>query len=294
MTTSKNGISSMAGKGKLSWLLLGAALLPAAGAQAQSSLASLSGQYAFYLTGQEQRPSDGLGLEAIAGSFNADGHGHITSGVLDQNSSSGLVQVSSLTGAYTLDATTGKGTVTLQLPTGPLNVVFYTQLPLPAPNSYYAPIDAAIVAAGGSLLGGSGRLANAIGGSYPAGATFSLNGENASGGGAVSGLASLKLINKNGTEQVTGQAELIDNGKTSYDPGVTGTADPVDATGRFTVSLAGMGSGTAHYAAYQGDFRNGSTIFLSLDPHGSAPLLVGNDGANIPSYVIQYGGTENF
>ncbi len=112
---------------------------------------TLSGQYTFYLTGQEKLPQDGNGLVAIAGTFTADGQGHITAGTLDENGGSGVVQLSKLTGAYTIDSTTGKGTVTLQLPAGALSFVCYTQYSLqtePTPNAGYSTVDAAIVAAG--------------------------------------------------------------------------------------------------------------------------------------------------
>ena len=287
------GIFNMMSKPSFSLLLLGAALVPLSSAHAQSGTNAVNGQYAFYLSGQEKLPSGGSELEVIAGSFHADGQGHITSGVLDKNSGTGLVQVSKLSGVYNVDSTTGKGTVTLQLPTGPLSFVFYTQPPLQTPVNNYAPIRAAIVAAGGPLQSGTGRLADTFGGYYPETAIFSLSGENTPGASAISGIASLNITGS--AEQVTGQAELIENGSASFYPGITGTASGVDATGRFTVTLTGMGShAAAHYAVYQGAFSNGDKVFLSLDPHGTAPLLLGTNGGSLPSYVIQYYGSYNF
>jgi hypothetical protein len=85
------------------------------------SLATLSGSYAFLLIG-----SGAGGAYASAGSFAADGHGNITSGVLDENFiSSGNDTVNAnvvLSGtSYTL-ASNGRGTIQL---TGARAYVFY-------------------------------------------------------------------------------------------------------------------------------------------------------------------------
>ncbi len=256
---------------------------------------TLSGQYTFYITGQEQIPLGGSGLEAIAGSFTADGQGHITAGELDKNSSTGVVQVSKLTGVYSVNGATGKGAVTLQLPTGPLSFAFYAQNSQQLPGSSQSTVDAAIVAVGGSLISGSGRLANLASIGYNSSDTdtftFSLSGQT-SAGGVVSGITSFQF--QDNSTQVIGQAELIENGTASLYPDIAGTATIPDQAGRVTVSLSGLGSGAANYAVYAGGFSTGSTVFLSLDPLSSAPLLVGTNGASSRSYAIQYTGVENF
>src|SRR3954451_24338306 len=58
--------------------------------------ASLNGPFAFSYTG-----SDGAGFLAVAGSFKADGSGHITSGMQDVNSGFGVFTNSPVTGTYT-------------------------------------------------------------------------------------------------------------------------------------------------------------------------------------------------
>ncbi len=253
---------------------------------------TLSGQYTFYITGQEQIPLGGSGLEAIAGSFTADGQGHITAGELDKNSGSGLVHLSTLIGVYNINATTGKGAVTLQLPTGPLSMVFYAQNSQQLPGISYSTVDATIAAAGGSLLGGSGRLANQTSIGYNSADTdtftFSLSGETQA-GGVVSGVTSLSF--QNDSTQVTGQAELIENGAASLYSDITGTATVPDQAGRVAVALSGLGNGAAKFALYGG---GSSTVFLSLDPLSSAPLLVGTNRTSLPSYAIQYTGVESF
>ena len=71
--------------------------------------ANLSGMYAFSVSGTN---ASALGFFAIAGSFQADGSGHITSGVEDVNNSNGVFTNQSLTGTYTVRAD-GRGTATL-------------------------------------------------------------------------------------------------------------------------------------------------------------------------------------
>jgi hypothetical protein len=68
--------------------------------------ASLTGPFAFSYTG-----SDG-GFLAVAGSFQADGAGHITAGTQDINSGLGIVTNTPVTGTYTVRAD-GRGSITL-------------------------------------------------------------------------------------------------------------------------------------------------------------------------------------
>ena len=74
--------------------------------------ASLSGPYAFSYTG-----SDGSGFLAVAGSFQADGNGHITSGTEDINSGFGIRTNAAVTGTYTVRAD-GRGSATLNSSAG--------------------------------------------------------------------------------------------------------------------------------------------------------------------------------
>jgi hypothetical protein len=74
--------------------------------------ASLTGPFAFSYTG-----SNGAGFLAVAGSFQADGSGHITSGMQDINSGFGIFTNSSITGTYTVRAD-GRGSANLNSPAG--------------------------------------------------------------------------------------------------------------------------------------------------------------------------------
>jgi hypothetical protein len=65
------------------------------------------------------------GTSAIAGTFEADGAGHIQNGVFDQNRAGAVAASSSFSGTYAIEAS-GRGTGTLQLgPAAALPITFY-------------------------------------------------------------------------------------------------------------------------------------------------------------------------
>ncbi|MBZ5489336.1 MAG: hypothetical protein LAO76_00205 [Acidobacteriia bacterium] len=74
--------------------------------------ANLSGPFAFSYTG-----SDAAGFLAVAGSFVADGSGHITSGTQDINSGAAVSTNAAVSGTYLVRAD-GRGTITLNSPAG--------------------------------------------------------------------------------------------------------------------------------------------------------------------------------
>lgn len=92
--------------------------------------ANLNGPFAFSYTGL-----DAGGFLAVAGSFVADGAGHITSGTQDINSGVGVSPNAAVTGTYLVRAD-GRGTITLASPT---------------PNSN-STLDFVIVAGGHALV----------------------------------------------------------------------------------------------------------------------------------------------
>jgi len=138
-------------------------LIPICGASILASLAvaqtapgdavsSLQGHYSFFLHGQESSLRGGVQLVALAGSILTDGTGKITSGVLDKNSASGLIQTQSVSGTYQLDST-GKGSISLVTPQGNYGFTFYA---LNLTQGTY--IRAAIVAYSGSVLEVTGEF----------------------------------------------------------------------------------------------------------------------------------------
>jgi hypothetical protein len=80
--------------------------------QGTFSNANLNGPFAFSYTG-----SDAGGLLAVAGSFVADGAGHITSGTQDINSGAAINTNVAVSGTY-LVRSDGRGTITLNSPAG--------------------------------------------------------------------------------------------------------------------------------------------------------------------------------
>ncbi len=247
------------------------------------SVSALTGQFALYLTGKEVASGGGTEEVALAASFAADGAGHVTSGVLDKNSGSGLVQLSGLTGTYQL-ASTGAGSITLYLPTGAMILQFQTAVPLSAAST----VSASITGASGTLLTASGGLGNASGTfSVPTSYNATLGGELAGGTTPLRGISTLLFTpvgrpvgSASGT--VTGQALQSSNGVNTVLPAVSGTFSlPNSAVGRLTLQLSGLSSSSssaANYVAYQGAFPGATLIFFSIDPHPSAPLIIGTNG----------------
>ncbi|HEX4604423.1 MAG TPA: hypothetical protein VH724_10540 [Candidatus Angelobacter sp.] len=80
--------------------------------------ANFSGPFAFSYTG-----SDGNGFLAVAGSFQADGSGHITSGTQDINSGAGIFTNAAISGTYTVRAD-GRGSATLNSTVGNTTIDF--------------------------------------------------------------------------------------------------------------------------------------------------------------------------
>jgi len=74
------------------------------------SLSAIKGGYAFGFSGFDTHSQP----FAMAGSFQADGAGNITSGAFDANDNGTMLDVSTLTGSYTVDPV-GRGTITLKV-----------------------------------------------------------------------------------------------------------------------------------------------------------------------------------
>ena len=234
----------------------------------QGDDAVLLGQYTFYLTGQEKTSQGGLEAAAMAGVFNADGQGHITSGMLDKNSGTGYLQAKNVTGTYQFDST-GKGSATLNSSAGSYTFAFYSEIPLPTPN-----LEADLVSTAGTLLNATGRLGGTDPFFQPSTYTFTLGGEPSLASSPLFGAGTLTF----GQDTVTAQYQQVVNGTATNVTGLTGTytaPDPVSQ--RFTFSLAAPGSASSHFVVYQGGFNTGILFFLSTDPHSSSPLLIGTN-----------------
>jgi hypothetical protein len=216
--------------------------------------ASLSGPFAFSYTG-----SDGAGFLAVAGSFQSDGAGHITSGMQDINSGFGVFTNASITGTYTVRAD-GRGSVNLNSPAG---------------NSV---IDFVIVAGGHALItrfdanaAGSGTIdqqtTSAFSNTALAGTfAFSVSGID----GANNPLAVAGNFTSNAAGNITsGVNDSNDNGAVSTNNALTG-AIPVNSNGRGAATVNTI-SGTLTFAFYVVDANH-----LKLVEVDNAPVLGGD------------------
>jgi hypothetical protein len=183
--------------------------------------ANLSGPFAFSYTG-----SDAGGFLAVAGSFVADGAGHITSGTQDINSAAGISTNVAVSGTYLVRAD-GRGTITLNSTAGT------------------STLDFVIVAGGHALVTrfdaratGSGTIdqqtASAFSNAALAGPfAFTLSGIDT--GGAPLGVGGVFTSDATGT-LTSGLDDSNDNGFIVTNDPMTGSI-PVTASGRGTATL---------------------------------------------------------
>lgn len=195
--------------------------------------ANLSGPFAFSYIG-----SDGGGFLAVAGSFQADGNGHITSGTQDINSGLGIFTNVAISGTYTVRAD-GRGSATLNSTAGNTT------------------IDFVLVASGHALVtrfdsaaSGSGTIdqqtASAFSNAALAG-TFAFNLAGIDAIGNPLGVAGNFTADATGNI-TSGVDDSNDNGGIILSDPLTGSI-PVAASGRGTATLNTI-RGTLHFAYY--------------------------------------------
>jgi hypothetical protein len=121
------------------------------------SLSAIKGGYAFGFRGFDMHSQP----FAMAGSFQADGAGKITSGELDANDNSNLLNANALTGSYTVDPV-GRGVITLKLsPTATLTYAFSQVSPTELLVISGDVSSAMVPLVAGTALQQSGTLSNA-------------------------------------------------------------------------------------------------------------------------------------
>jgi hypothetical protein len=121
------------------------------------SLSAIKGGYAFGFSGFDTHSQP----TAVAGSFQADGAGNITSGELDVNDNGTVANVNALTGSYTVDPV-GRGVITLKLsPTATLRYSFSQVSPTELVATSGDISSATVPLVSGSLLQQSGTLSKA-------------------------------------------------------------------------------------------------------------------------------------
>lgn len=276
---------------------LAVATLPASVAVAQTApvnaVSNIVGQYAFYLTGQEQLSGGGTEIVGIGGSVTTDGKGNVTAGILDKNSGSGYSETQTVSGTYQLDST-GKGAFNIVTPAGTIGFTFYASLPLAAGST-----RGTVATGAGTILQASGEFGPAYG-SFQAFrgneyVAFKSSGEIGAGTGSYVKSSTFDFVQAPSSPagtlggSVTVSGNVVANGVAYTFSGLTGTyTGPFQETnglvapgpGRFTMAIPIVpGSSTmAHYAVYHGNFPTGSYFFLSTDPHPASPLEASTGG----------------
>jgi hypothetical protein len=189
------------------------------------NLSSLSGSYAFLLTG-----SAPVGAIATAGSFSADGNGHITSGVLDENTSGAATPAVALSAgaSYTLDpVVNGRGTLTFTTSSRTYTLVFYL-----------GQTGSAVFQETDSTITSDGLFAQQQLGSNPALSTQSSYALDASGLSGTSAQALVGQLTANGAGAISsGHLDINTAGTLTSGQTVSGSYITPGSTGRTVLTL---------------------------------------------------------
>jgi hypothetical protein len=229
--------------------------------------ATLSGQYAFTLSG-----FNGTGFLAVAGAFTADGTGKITAGEADTNGVLGAQHASIDTTASSYSVgTDNAGCATIVTSFG----TFTTKFALGAISSGIAtkarmiefdlPTSSAYIATGQILQQDPTSFSTGPSGSY----AFSLVGVDST--AARSG--SIGVVTATGGNFSNGEIDINDAGKTSHYTGMTGTYGSIDANGRGAGTLAVVSASTSHVATYM--VSSSEIILVTTDNAATSGAMSG-------------------
>lgn len=215
--------------------------------------ASLTGPFAFSYTGSDRR-----GFLAAAGSFQADGAGHITTGMQDINSGFGISTNSPVTGTYVVRAD-GRGSATLNSPAGNTTIEFVI---VSGGHALITRFDANAAGSGTIDQQTTSAFSNtALAGTF----AFNLSG--------IDGVNNPLAVAGNFTSDATGTItsgvdDSNDNGGVITNDPLTGTI-PVSSNGRGTATVNTV-RGALHFAFYVVDATH-----LKLVEIDSTPVLGG-------------------
>lgn len=269
------------------------------------SAGSLKGPFSFSYTGNDQ-----TGFLTAAGSFSADGAGHIVTGVQDTDSfSTGASLATPISGTYTV-ATDGRGTISLK--SGPGQGTINTMQFVLNTNQHglITRFDAGFTGSGTLDQQNLDALSNApsvvngpyvfrVGGADAAFKPMGIVGRFTSGGaGTIPNTATVVDVNDNGTIKAS---DTTLSGSYAFDPLFPGS-------GRGTITLTSASTGTIKYAFYVVDgthmrlVEDDATAFLGGEMFSSgatgsfspATLAAGNypftEGGNSPTGLYTAGG----
>ena len=269
------------------------------------SAGSLKGPFSFSYTGNDQ-----TGFLAAAGSFQADGAGHIVTGVQDTDGfSAGATLATPIAGTYTV-ATDGRGTISLK--SGPGQGTTNTMQFVLNTNQHglITRFDAGFTGSGTLDQQNLDALSNSptvvtglyvfrVGGADAAFKPMGIAGRFTSGGaGTIPNSAAVVDVNDNGTIKAS---DTTLSGSYAFDPLFPGS-------GRGTITLTSTSTGSIKYAFYVVDsmhmrlVEDDSTAFLGGEMFSSgatgsfspATLGAGNypftEGGNSPTGLYTAGG----
>ncbi len=219
------------------------------------SNADLNGAYAIALSGK-----DANGFFAIGGTFIADGHGRIASGVLDVNKTPSPVTNLSISGTYNIEAN-GRGAAELTSSAGNFSFVFVT---FSHRRALVIRVDQDATASGSlDLQDSSAFSTSALAGTL----VFNLTGLGPS-GGPMKTVGSFKT-NTSGT--ITGGIQdSSDTGTISTNEAIKGGSIRVETNGRGTASIK-TAAGVRNFAFYVVD-----TDRIKLVETDPLPALAGD------------------
>ncbi len=247
------------------------------------SNASLNGQYAFSFQGSDNTN----GPLVAAGSFQADGQGHLSNGVLDFNDRGGVIPNQSFSGTYSVGPD-GRASAAI---TGTLgNTTFHFVLTANG-DSAITQFDTSVVASG--ILkkqNPSAFNAGALNGPF----AFSLSGFDLDALGNVLPVGAVGQFNADGGGNITSGQEDINNAG-NYSGLVTLSGSySVANNGRGLVTLNESVGITSHFVIYV--ISSNQALFVSLDPTpGMAGIATHQSGGlgNVTlqgNYVFSQGG----
>lgn len=231
------------------------------------SNSSLSGTYAFAVSGSSANGFLGLAASsfyAVAGSFQANGSGTITSGTMDVNSTAGVFTNLSITGTYSVRAD-GRTTASLTTPQGNFSLDFVL---LNSSSGLAIQFQNTATGSGSIDL----QTSSAFSLSSLAGAlAFNVSGVDA--GGNPEGTAGLLNIDSSGN--ITGGvADDNDGGGTTLNIAVPAASAAVSApsgsTGRGTLTIGG----TTQFAYYV--INANHVKLVTINSGVSIPFLAGD------------------
>jgi hypothetical protein len=246
---------------------------PAIPITANTSAGLLSGQYAFNISAQ-----NGFGYFGAVGSITADGQGHITMGEEDTApiNSCGASSVTGITGTYTVDSSSGSGTITLNTGSNCFGASGTQTLDFAVVGSA-SPATRVLISEFDNTVG-SGSLdlqtagASISGNSY----AFVFNGEDLLNGANMN--TGLSTTNVGGTMTVAGStitmAEDVNDQSLPAVSQATGSGNfttPDTPFGRSTLSITGTGALNGNmYVFYI--VNSGEMKFLEIDGANFAEL----------------------